>query len=151
MRSAWAAAVLVVAGCDASPPNDKTVNPEVSEAATQGPPTATDQAAATPARAAPSAKPERHFHALGTEPFWSVKVSPGLLRYSSPETPEVSFVSTEVNDGKGVRYAGTMNGKSLSLLIVPGKCSDGMSDTVYEWRAELTIAGQTEQGCAKAE
>jgi len=151
MRSLRFAALLALAGCDASPPDDKTGSPEVSETVARAPVTATEQAAAAPAPATLAAKPGRLFHALGTEPFWSVKVSPGQLRYSSPETPEVSFVSSEAKDGKGVRYSGTMNGKSLSLMIVPGKCSDGMSDTVYEWQAELTIAGQTEQGCAKAE
>lgn len=59
------------------------------------------------------------------------------------------FSAKEIKLGKGALYTGTMDGKVLSLLIEPGKCSDGMSDTTYDWKATLTIDGKAEQGCAR--
>lgn len=94
---------------------------------------------------------QEHLQALGTEPFWSVDVLPGQLRYSDPENiAGIQFAATRADMGTHVRYSGTMQGKAVVLVIEPGRCSDGMSDTVYSFKASLTIAGNTEQGCARA-
>jgi uncharacterized membrane protein len=93
--------------------------------------------------------PKVRVHAFGNEPFWSVQVMPGILRYSSPETEDIDFVSLEVTEGKGSRYSGVMNGENVILQISPGKCSDGMSDTVHSWTAMLTIGAKSHQGCAR--
>lgn len=93
---------------------------------------------------------EKRLQALGTEPFWAVEILPGALRYSSPENIQgIVFAARENRAGEMVHYSGTMQGQALSLQIEPGKCSDGMSDTVYAWKATLTIDGKTEQGCAR--
>lgn len=118
-------------------------------------------AACKPAeRPAPPAQPEpsasvsapipQRFQALGTEPFWSVEVRPGQLRYSSPENIDgTGFAATETGADGGTRWSGTLEGKPFSLLIVPGQCSDGMSDTVYAWKATLRWGEVSEQGCAR--
>ena len=94
--------------------------------------------------------PEKPFQALGTEPFWAVEVLPGQLRYSDPENiAGTTFAATESREGSGLRYSGTLNGQPLTLLVQPGTCSDGMSDTVYPWTAVLTKDGFTLQGCAR--
>ena len=151
MRSAALAAMLNLAGCDSTAPKDKAENIPVTDAATDElPPPVAAQPDPTTTTSPIAAKTEKHFQALGTEPFWSVEVMTGELRYSSPEVSGITFAASEAKDGKGVRYSGTMDGKALSLLIEPGKCSDGMSDTVYAWQAALTIVGKTEHGCARA-
>ena len=158
MRSAVLAAVLVLAGCDQGPPpKDRAETILITDGASAEPSadaaSAASAATAKPSPKVPAPNPEPtklHFQALGTEPFWAVDVMTGKLRYSSPEVSGITFTSTEMKDGKGTRYSGSMNGKAISLLIEPGKCSDGMSDTVYQWKAALTIAGKTEQGCARA-
>ena len=157
MRNAALAAVLVMAGCDNAPlPKDRAEAILITEGASAEPSadaaSAASAATAKPSPKVPAPNPEPaklHFQALGTEPFWSVDVLASKLRYSSPEVSGITFASTEKKDGKGTRYSGSMNGQAISLLVEPGKCSDGMSDTVYQWKAALTIAGKTEQGCAR--
>lgn len=97
-----------------------------------------------------SAMPPR-MQALGTEPFWSVEIAPDGLRYSDPENIEgTAFAATAVPDGAGGRWTGTLRGQPLTLLVLPGACSDGMSDTVYPFKATLERGGQTLSGCARA-
>ena len=101
-------------------------------------------------RTAPALVPHKHFQALGTEPFWSVEVLPGRLRYMSPEQLDgITFAATVTSFGSGYRYAGTMAGAPATLTIAPGKCSDGMSETVYGYTAALTIGDQALHGCAR--
>lgn len=152
MRSGLVLALLALGACSgepqglATPANDETevatvAGVEPTEAATPSP-------LPRPAQSAP-VLPER-MQALGTEPFWSVEITPGQLRYSHPENiPGTAFAAVASREGEKMRYSGTMDGKAVSLLVQPGTCSDGMSDTIYEWKAELTIDGQTEKGCAR--
>jgi uncharacterized membrane protein len=92
------------------------------------------------------ALPERMV-ALGTEPFWSVEVMPASLVYSTPENQPGTIIAAQLT-GDGI-WSGRYNGQQFVLRIAVGKCSDGMSDTVYAWSATLTVAGRTERGCAK--
>ena len=132
MLRAAIAALLALAGCQAKAP--VTATETASEAAP----------------AVPSTMPAKPFQALGTEPFWSIEVRPGEMLYSDPENiAGTSFAATETSEGRGTRFAGSLNGKPVSLLVEPGTCSDGMSDTVYSWKAVLTIGTRTEQGCAR--
>jgi uncharacterized membrane protein len=90
------------------------------------------------------------FRAIGTEPFWSIEVSPGTMLYSTPELPKGLLISTdEAQQGEARRYSGSDKGTDYLLVIAPGECSDGMSDTVYAYKAKLKIGERTEQGCAK--
>ena len=110
-------------------------------------PVATQEPAAQGATSAPV---NEHFVALGTEPFWSVEVSPGQLRYSTPEDiPGAIFAAQRRAEAAGITYTGTLKGQSAALRIAAGQCSDGMSDTVYAYRATFTLAGQALRGCAR--
>lgn len=134
MRSAGLALMLGLAGCG------------------QQPDVAPTQAAAAPVATGShqAFMPQKPFQALGTEPFWSVEVTAGQMRYSDPENiAGTAFAATEQPEGAAMRYSGTLGGKPVSLLIQPGTCSDGMSDTVYSWQATLTIGDRTERGCAR--
>lgn len=135
MRSALLLAALVVAACEQQP----EVAPTQSVSA---------EPVVTPT--AEPATPEKPFQALGTEPFWAVEVLPGQLRYSDPENiAGSSFAASETREGTGLRYSGMLNGQPVSLHVQPGTCSDGMSDTVYQWTAVLTKEGHSLQGCAR--
>jgi len=137
MRSACLALTLGLAACGQQP----DVAPTQSAAA-EAKPVATGSPE--------PAMPEKPFQALGTEPFWAVEVLPGQLRYSDPENiAGTTFPATESREATGVRYFGTMSGQPISLLVQPGTCSDGMSDTVYPWTAVLTKDGRRLQGCAR--
>ncbi|MGB7656261.1 MAG: hypothetical protein WBL74_12335 [Novosphingobium sp.] len=139
---------VLLAGCEKATPPDAVVAVSPSETGLPVP----------PPKPAVTAKPENtrpatttlHLRAFGTEPFWAIDIAPGQLRYSSPELQDgKAFAASSSPEGKGVRYSGTLDGKAISLLIEPGTCSDGMSDTVHKWTAALTIDGKTEQGCAR--
>ena len=155
MRSAALAAVLVLAGCDQGPPSK---NRAEHAAAASAAPVGRSQEAAPPAPApvqAAAATPnpaeaEKHFQALGTEPFWSLEVLPGKLVYTSPEVQHGVVIAARFSgEGKRLLFSGTMQGKPVVLSIEPGTCSDGMSDTVHAYKAVFTWGAQTEQGCAR--
>ena len=146
MRSAVLyAALALLAGCNPSSPPP-------------APRATTDPAALTPATPAPAATraptagvaaaQHQRYRALGTEPFWGIDVLPGQLRYTAPDQPAVVSFAAQTSDGR--RFTGTMAGQAVALVIAPGTCSDGMSDTVYAYTAQLTIGPQMLHGCAKA-
>jgi uncharacterized membrane protein len=92
----------------------------------------------------------KHFQALGTEPFWGLEVLSGKLIYTSPEVQlGIAVNYTFSSEGKATRYSGTLQGKPMALTIAPGTCSDGMSDTVYPYKAEFKWGDATQQGCAR--
>lgn len=93
----------------------------------------------------PSGEPYR---ALGTEPFWSVTIDGGRMTYDPMEGPEVSVPLPAPaplgNDGR--RYATDR----LTMEIVPGQCSDGMSDRLYADTVRVTADGRALNGCGGA-
>jgi uncharacterized membrane protein len=154
MRSAAAALLLILAGCEQKAAQSDMITVDLEGSPTDPPRPAPDhpvaQTKAAPVKPPPVAIPIPQFKALGTEPFWSFEVAPGKLVYSSPEKLDgVPLAARAAPDGKGFRFSATMDGKPVELKIEAGICSDGMSDTVYAYKAEFTWGDQTEQGCAR--
>ena len=90
------------------------------------------------------------FRAKGNEPFWSVDVTPSGVIITRPEKETLTFEYqplSKADDGTRV-FKGEMPDGKLELTLVPGKCSDGMSDTVYGWNAKAVIDGEELKGCA---
>lgn len=144
-------AALVLAGCN--PAAERSEAP-ASEAAASGvateaaplPSTAVEPAAPAPS---PTAPPQR-LQALGTEPFWAVEVTPGQVRWSTPENiPGTTVAARETAAGAARVWHATLDGQRFELRITPGQCSDGMSDTVYPFTAQVLVAGETRRGCAR--
>lgn len=113
-----------------------------------------DASAAATAEAAPLTPPparvEKHFQALGTEPFWSVEVKSDALVYTTPENPAGTRIAyTTAKVGSDIRFFGELGGEKVILLLVPGICSDGMSDTVYPFHATWSIGSEIQRGCAR--
>jgi uncharacterized membrane protein len=131
MRSAVMLAALALAGCDRGPPPRKIVVSEIK-------------------REAPAPAPELPMQALGTEPFWAVEVTPGRLSYATPENQKgTEFPARRSIEGEAQVWTGTFEGSQFTLRIAPGTCSDGMSDTVYDYTSLVAFAGETRQGCAR--
>ncbi len=98
----------------------------------------------------PSPAPAPRFQALGNEPFWSVAVSDAQLRYSTPENQAgTAFAARRTSEGPATVWSGTLEGQSFVLRIAPGTCSDGMSDTIYAWTAQVAFGDTTLSGCAR--
>lgn len=89
------------------------------------------------------------FDALGTEPFWNVKVRAGGMTLARPDQPEVATANPGVRvDGEQGVFDATVGEQRLVLRLTPGDCSDGMSDRRYGYAAEVWIDGETLRGCA---
>lgn len=131
MRSGVVLALLLVSGC-IQQPNEAT----------------TKKLETVPSVAATEMNP--NLQALGTEPFWSFEIVGKSMKFSSPENlagTEIPYNLTRLQPGW--RFAGATDGKLLVLSIMPGQCSDGMSDTVYPYKATFKWGERTEQGCAR--
>lgn len=152
MRSVVLAGLFVLAGCDDGKKENllETVTAELSAMESESAATAT--AAPSPPSAAIS---EKRFQALGTEPFWSIEIVGSRLLYTSPEQQAAVAIAAHMEGMSkhgtgGLKYVGRMDGKTVVLMIEPGTCSDGMSDTVYPYKASFMWGDQTQQGCARA-
>lgn len=110
---------------------------------------------ATPPADAPAASGPDYsgdIDVLGTEPFWTVRIRSGGVALTRPDHPDVSNANPGVRlDGQqGVWDSnGAREGEGrLVVRLTPGVCTDGMSDRVYRFRAEVWIDGETLAGCA---
>ena len=86
---------------------------------------------------------------LGNEPFWNIDVYDTYAIYNTPETPKKQ-IKIDWNEIEG-KYVIKSLEKNLPLQITLENdfCSDGMSDTEYNYKAEGTINGKVVNGCAK--
>jgi uncharacterized membrane protein len=134
MRHAALIALLllaVLAAC--GPANDST----------EGAPTPPADAPATaPAPATDFARP---INALGTEPFWALKIRPEGLSFSEPGQSD----RNEKNPGPKLEGdKATWSGERVQATLTSGVCQDGMSDRSYPFVAVVKTGGKTLNGCA---
>jgi uncharacterized membrane protein/predicted small lipoprotein YifL len=89
--------------------------------------------------------------ALGTEPFWNVRVEGRCVTYSHPEDQKGTRVWTRHTPGPGGgTWSGSLGGSRFELKVRPKRgCSDGMSDRRYPLEAELVVGGERRSGCAE--
>jgi len=86
--------------------------------------------------------------ALGTEPFWSVAITPQELVYSGVDRPEARFANP------GPRIDGdtaVIAAEGLAVTLKAATCSDGMSDRTYPLEAEVTAGAEVLKGCAESQ
>lgn len=96
----------------------------------------------------PTAVPE-NFHALGTEPFWGLTVTGVTARYSTPEIPEEIARDVVRSAAGGIEtVSGRLGQVPFKLTVRYERCSDGMSDRVYPFAADLRIGESALKGCA---
>jgi heat shock protein HslJ len=105
-------------------------------------------AACVPAAEAPQtpgSPPAASYFALGTEPGWTLEITPGLLNYDGDYGDTKILVP---NPGAQVSFSGKRyRTDRLAVTITHGECSDGMSDRRYRDRVTLVADGKTVQGC----
>lgn len=138
-------ALMLVAGCHRAPPSPVDDTARDAAAASEAGPEAVPSVHHA---ASPSPVPSR-LRATGTEPFWGAVIDGAVLTYSTPEFPAGIRISVSRKDEPGgATFAGTLDGKPLSLDIAPGACSDGMSDKIYSFTAVRQIGPEIARGCA---
>lgn len=89
--------------------------------------------------------------AIGTEPFWGVRIEGRCVTWSDPENqPGTRIWTRYVATPQGGLWTGALDGRAFELRTraQPG-CSDGMSDNVYPMAAELLAHGELRSGCAE--
>jgi len=97
-----------------------------------------------------AAAPLGAFHAVGTEPFWALDITPVGLVFRTPEdTAGIRFVHpTATTMGDTLRWIDTLNTRSIEARVWPEQCSDGMSDRAWTHRAVVRVDALTYRGCA---
>lgn len=93
----------------------------------------------------PGTPPAPSYFALGTEPGWTLEITPGMLNYDGDYGDTKIVVA---NPGarpsfNGERYVTPR----LTVDITHSECSDGMSDRRYRDTVTLTAEGKTVKGC----
>lgn len=85
------------------------------------------------------------YHAVGTEPGWSLDIDSRTMRFSGAygQNP-VSVATPRVIVG----FAGEIyQTPRLNVNVVHGRCSDGMSDRTYPDKVQVTADGHPYSGC----
>lgn len=90
--------------------------------------------------------------AVGQEPGWLVEVVPdkwvlvitdyGRQRVLAPPTAPVEF-------GGGQRFSLKTDSHTVEVLALPGACSDGSSEEIYDTKVTLVVDGVTTRGCGR--
>lgn len=159
MRLVILAAAICLAACQPTTPapNPAPEPTPTSAAPREGqaspPVEAVTQAPAAPAPAADASvlQTAKRLEVLGTEPFWHLDITGTEMNHSTPENQAGDHYQVEraaLPDG-GVRYSGEAGITAFTVEIVPGECSDGMSDETYAYRAVFQLGRQTLNGCAR--
>lgn len=92
----------------------------------------------------------RPVRVLGTEPFWSVEITPDALIYTRMDQPEQRAPNRGVTvQGTVATFTTTTSlNQPLNVSLIATECSDGMSDRTYPLTARVEIGDQTLNGCA---
>lgn len=140
MRLVLFAVIPLLAACQPKAPEEPAAAPSA------GP-------TALPAAASPQSGDmdiSRPITAIGTEPFWSVKVEGTTLTLTRPDAPPRLFTApgAAIQPGRSTWVAKAEDGAQLTLTIYASECSDGMSDRKYPWTAEVALFDQSLRGCA---
>lgn len=101
-------------------------------------------AAETPPQT-PGDTPAAAYMALGTEPGWTLEITPSRLNYDGDygETKIMVPNPGAKPSAGGKRYVTDR----LTVDVVRGECSDGMSDRRYADTVTVTADGKTVKGC----
>ena len=88
--------------------------------------------------------------AIGTEPFWSVEITPDALAYSAVDSSgmRADNPGPTIQGTTAVYAAAGSDGTALVVTLIATECSDGMSDRVYPLTARVEVGPQTLNGCA---
>lgn len=89
---------------------------------------------------------------VGTEPFWGARIEGRCVTYSHPEDQDGTRVWTRYKPGPngGGTWSGALGDRRFELTVrSQAGCSDGMSDRLYPYAADLIVHGERRRGCAE--
>lgn len=87
---------------------------------------------------------------MGTEPFWTIRITDGEMAMSRPEggRPVARHQGVTLSGGKAVMAGRDNQGQPVEVTLTPVDCSDGMSDRTYPLTASVRWGGLQLSGCA---
>ncbi|MCM8556989.1 hypothetical protein [Sphingomicrobium sediminis] len=84
------------------------------------------------------------FRGGGTEPFWGIEVDQRIMTFDRVDGGDISENTPSVVETfDGWRF----EGRDIRVEIVPGLCSDGMSDRDYPYHVDVAADGRDWTGC----
>lgn len=93
-----------------------------------------------------SAPEPAQFVASGTEPFWSLQLSPTGWLLQRPDSPPLQVDAAPAKVGAG--YVWSSVSPKATVEIMPGYCADGMADAASAWQAKISLGELQLAGCA---
>jgi uncharacterized membrane protein len=82
---------------------------------------------------------------LGTEPFWAITTDDNDVLLERPDAAPQHFTPSAFHvTGNQAELRST----TLSIVLTPGPCSDGMSDRQYPLTADVRLGDKVLKGCA---
>jgi len=92
------------------------------------------------------------FWCMGTEPFWTIQISQkeNLIDFYDPMAQKTyHFKYNEpVVEKNNINYKSSNKTDQIRIQIRKEACSDGMSETNFNYSAEINLNGNTFRGCA---
>ena len=83
------------------------------------------------------------FKAVGTEPFWGIEISDDSIKFTTPEEKDNFSLSYEkpqkAMDANVIFYRAKSDNINLEITIQQEKCSDGMSDKVFDYSVKVSL------------
>lgn len=147
MKFAIAFIAVLLAGCSAPEgPTNRAPAPAIAPVASEELPKHVSDSKALESAALQTLR------VVGTEPFWAVQVNGDAFTFTTPADQtgrRMRGIRSQVPGG-GLDISGHSGEQAFSLLVRPGVCSDGMSDTAFTMTAEFHIGETTYRGCANA-
>lgn len=127
-------------GGEAQPPADAPTPLPTPPAPTPAPPVATGPF-------------DGELRAVGTEPFWGLRIRDTEITLERPDFPPSKGPNPgfTLEDGQAVWRTTTADGGELMVTIWEASCSDGMSDLTYAYQARVQSGDETLEGCAGKE
>ena len=83
-----------------------------------------------------------YFKGLGTEPFWNIEISDDFIVYKDIDGKSEVFRVTSIDKAQdaNVQLIRSESGnQQLRVTITQKSCSDGMSDTEFDYKTEVSI------------
>lgn len=91
-----------------------------------------------------------YFKGLGTEPFWNIEIDNNFIVYKDMEGSLEIFPYSQSNSDAKYINASNLN-HQITIELTKENCSDGMSDTIFDFKTKIAINGKSlqinEKGC----
>lgn len=94
-----------------------------------------------------SVSPVSNYRALGTEPFWSLRVGSTKLNFeeaNAPDAPVEQTIDHRYKNPDGSSFTGSPR---LKIWTRPVRCNDGMSDRFFPDEVVVLVDNRRFEGC----